>query len=98
MSRGNKSQQCWAWGAAAALFAVFVAATFSKSQQNANNVAGGGVTCLPSQFLGRQNPRKQAFCACHDFWDVNNWLPYTPVGAEWDAIAIPMGTLSPDGC
>jgi len=36
----------------------------------------------------RENTR---FVLCHFFWDVKNWLPYTPVGAESDAIAIRMG-------
>jgi len=45
------------------------------------------------KILGRQNPRKQAcFGLCHFLGDVKKRRPYTPVGAEWDAIAIRLGT------
>ena len=48
---------------------------------------------LPSQFLGRQNPRKQAFCLCHFFGDVKKCLPHTQVGAEWDGFAVGMTVI-----
>ena len=90
MSRGKKSQQSWACGPPRHCLLFFVAATSPKSQQKAKHVAVW-VRFLPSQFLGRQNPRKHAFFFVSFFWDVKKSLPYTPVGADWDAIVIRLG-------
>ena len=51
----------------------------------------GSDFCRPN-FWDAKTRENTRFFLCHFFWDVKNWLPYTPVGAELDAIAIRMGT------
>ena len=96
MSRGKKSQQSWACGPPRHCLLFFVAATSPKSQQKATHVVAW-VRFLPSQFLGRQKPIKQAFFLCHFFgtsktgvrthlWVLNG----TQLRSEW-APCLPMG-------
>ena len=42
-------------------------------------------------IFGTSKPEKTRvfFCAAF-FWDVKNWIPHTPVGAEWDEFAVGM--------
>ena len=90
MSRGKQSQQHWARGQSQHEFAVSCCRDFAEiSAERKHCCHMARIVAVP--IFGTPKPGKQAlFCAM--FWDVNNWLPYTPVGAESDAIAIRMGT------
>ena len=50
---------------------------------------GGSYVCRPN-LLGRQSPRNKRVCVVSFFGGVKHRRSYTPVGAEWDAIAIRM--------
>jgi len=56
-----------------------VAATSPKSQRNANGVAAW-LRFLPSQFLGRQNPRNTAFFFVPFFWGRQKLASVHPGG------------------
>ena len=49
----------------------------------------GSYFCRPNfwDVKIRENPR---FCVVPFFWDVKNWIPHTPVGAQWDEFAVGM--------
>ena len=51
----------------------------------------GSDFCRPN-FWDVKNRENERFCLCHFFGDVKSRRPYTPVGADWDAIAILLGT------
>ena len=90
MSRGKKSQQSWAWGPPRHCLLFFCCRDFAE-------IAAEGKTCcrvgqiFAVPIFGTSKTEKPAFFFVSFFWDVKNSLPYTPVGAEWDAIAIRMG-------
>ena len=77
--------------AAAALFAVFCCRDFAEiAAERKKCCRMAQIVAVP--IFGTSKPEKTSVFVCHFFWDVKNWLPYTPVGAEWDAIAIRLGT------
>ena len=92
MSRGKKSQQCWACGQSRHVSAVFCCRDFAEiSAERKHCCHMARIFAVP--IFGTSKPGKTSvFLFCAMFWDVKNWLPYTPVGAESDAIAIRMGT------
>jgi len=77
--------------AAAALFAVFCCRDFAEIAAEGKPCCRvGQIFAVP--FFGTSKPTKPlVFFGVIFFWDVKNSLPYTPVGAEWDAIVIRMG-------
>ena len=88
----QKSQQHWAWGQSQHVVADFCWGDFAEySAERKNCCRMAPIFAVP--IFGTPKPEKTRVCfVVIFFWDVKNWLPYTLVGAESDAIAIRMGT------
>ena len=79
-------------GTAAALFAVFCCRDFAEiAAERKTGCRVGHIFAVPI-FGTSKSEKTRVFCLCHFLGDVKNRRSYTPVGAEWDAIAIRRGT------
>ena len=79
-------------GTAAALFAVFCCRDFAEiAAERKTGCRVSHIFAVPI-FGTSKSEKTRVFLFVSFFWDVKNSLPYTPVGAEWDAIAIRLGT------